>query len=202
MNTGWHCVTRCSQSSTRFSTAVHGNTESITQDKNKTANKSIQVYIIHKFRSKAAPTVVNIIKQMTSPLKPDRQSVSTSPFKIKRCTSQIKQTTSNIYKSSRKIFVSENHSEFIFILSDILYTPSITHGELSPTISVQTKSSSDCTELIQDDKQKESTQMLQCTLLRIYRNPGAYIGVTKECYYLIDLIDKIQTFLQFIYSCV
>ncbi|KAL4706943.1 hypothetical protein ACJJTC_005212 [Scirpophaga incertulas] len=167
------------------SSAVHGNTESITQDKNKTANKSIQVYIIKKFRSKAVQTEVNIINQMTSPLKPDRQSVSTSPFKITRCTSQIKPTTSNIYKSSRKIFVSENHSD-----SDISYTPSITHGESSPTISVQTKSFSDCSELIQDDKQKESTQMLQCTLLRIYRNPRAYIGVPKDCYYLIDLIEK------------
>ncbi|KAL0861404.1 hypothetical protein ABMA27_008948 [Loxostege sticticalis] len=48
----------------------------ITQEKNKTANKSIQVYITHKFRSKAVQTQVNFINQMTSPLKPDRQSVS------------------------------------------------------------------------------------------------------------------------------
>lgn len=166
---------------------MHGNTESITQEKNKTANKSIQVYITHKFRSKAVQTQVNFINQMTSPLKPDRQSVSTSPFKITRCTSQIKPTatTANINKCSRKIFVSENHSD-----SDISYTPSITHGESSSTISFQSKSCSDCSELKQDDKQKESTQMLQCTLLKINRNPRVYIGVPKDCYYLIDLIEN------------
>lgn len=129
---------------------------------------------------KAVQTQVNFINQMTSSLKLDRQSVSTSPFEITRCTSQVKPTatTANINKCSRKIFVSENHSD-----SDISYTPSITHGESSPTISVQTKSCSDCSELTQDDKQKDSTQMRQCTLLKINRNLRVYIGVPEDCYY-------------------
>ncbi|XP_048000118.1 uncharacterized protein LOC125237175 isoform X1 [Leguminivora glycinivorella] len=159
--------------------------ENITQEKDKTANKSIQVYMTHKFRSKAVQSGVKIVNQMTSPLKQDRQSVSTSPFKITRCTSKIKPTTSNIHISSRKIFVDEAQSD-----SDISYTPSIMDEGTSQTISVQTNSTSDCSELLQDDKQKEAALMLQCTLLKINRNPRCYIGVPKDCHYLLGLIEE------------
>ncbi|GBO99671.1 hypothetical protein EVAR_60188_1 [Eumeta japonica] len=46
-------------------------------------DKAIQVHICETFRSKANQTKVNLVNQMTSPLKPCLHSVSTSPFKIK-----------------------------------------------------------------------------------------------------------------------
>ncbi|GBP77502.1 hypothetical protein EVAR_98955_1 [Eumeta japonica] len=44
--------------------------ESTTKDAPKMVNKSIQVYITNKFRSKAVQTEINSVDQMTSPLKP------------------------------------------------------------------------------------------------------------------------------------
>lgn len=139
----------------------------------------------HKFRSKAIQTKIKLVNQITSPLKPDIKSVSTSPFKITRCTYN-KPMDPKLRISSRKIFESEEQSD-----SDISYTPSIMHRGSSPsTISLQTKSNSDCSELIQDDKKKEASQILEYTLLKISKSPRFYIGVPKDCYYLIDLLEK------------
>lgn len=89
----------------------------------------------HKFRSKAIQTEIKLVNQMTSPLKPNIQSVSTSPFKITRCSSTTNPSTSNLRNPSRKILAIEDQSD-----SDISYTPSVMHKESSPsTISIQMK---------------------------------------------------------------
>ncbi|GBP65775.1 hypothetical protein EVAR_30833_1 [Eumeta japonica] len=155
------------------------------KDSHKSADKATQVLITYKYRSKAIQTEVNLVNQMTSPLKPFNQSVSTSPFKIKSCIT-AKPSTSMIQKYSRKLFTIEEESD-----SDISFAPSSTHRESSPsTISQQMKSTSDCSELIEEDKKQEASKILEYTLLKITKNPRFYIGVPKSCYYLIDIIKE------------
>ncbi|XP_047034147.1 uncharacterized protein LOC124640422 [Helicoverpa zea] len=147
----------------------------------KTVDKSIQVYMTYKFRSKAIQTKANLVNQMTSPLKPSRQSVSTSPFKIKSNIA-AKPSISNVQKLLKKHEESD---------SDISYTPSVTHRDTSPsTISLQMKSTSDCSELIEEDKKQVNSKILELTILKITNNPRFYIGVPKNCFYLINLIAE------------
>lgn len=159
---------------------LHGDIEKITPEKHKKAHKSIQVYMTHKFKSKAIQTEIKVTNQISSPMKPDLQSVSTSPFKISKITTHVKPTT-----STKKLFATEYKSD-----SDISYTPFIMKRETSPETSFQMTSTSDCSELIQDDKKQETSQILHCTLYKICRNPRSYIGVPKDCYFLIDILEN------------
>ncbi|GBP30849.1 hypothetical protein EVAR_91590_1 [Eumeta japonica] len=159
------------------------------KDSHKSADKATQVLITYKYRSKAIQTEVNLVNQMTSPLKPFNQSVSTSPFKIKSCIT-AKPSTSMIQKYSRKLFTIEEESD-----SDISFAPSSTHRESSPsTISQQMKSTSDCSELIEEDKKQEASKILEYTLLKITKNPRFYIGyggrITDTC--LVEQCDFIR----------
>ncbi|GBO98519.1 hypothetical protein EVAR_111_1 [Eumeta japonica] len=159
------------------------------KDSHKSADKATQVLITYKFRSKAIQTEVNLVNQMTSPLKPFNQSVSTSRFKIKSCIT-AKPSTSMIQKYSRKLFTIEEESD-----SDISFAPSITHRESSPsTISQQMKSTSDCSELIEEDKKQEASKILEYTMLKITKNPRSYIGyggrITDTC--LVEQCDFIM----------
>lgn len=149
-----------------------------------TADKSIQAHIFPKFRSKAIQTKINYLNQASSPIKKcSLCSVGTSPFKVE-ISYNIRPSKCNFEKSSRKLFKEEQSD------SDISYTPSITHPESSPSIhSLQVKSSSDCSELIKEDKKQESSIMLECTIKKIMKNPRCYIGVPNSC---IDLITIIQ----------
>ena len=122
---------------------------------------------------------------MTSPLKPFHRSVSTSPFKINSCM-PAKPSTSNLQNLSRKLFTIQDESD-----SDVSSTNSMTHRESSTsTASLQMKSTSDCSELIEEDKKQEGSKILECTLLKITINPRSYIVVPKSCYYLIKLIEE------------
>lgn len=158
--------------------------ENITQDAPKMANKSIQVYMPNKFRSKAVQTKINSVDQMTSPLRPFCRSAFTSPFKIKS-DKTARPSTSTLQKCTKKLIGIQADSD-----SDISYTPSVAHSE-SPSVScLKIKSSSDCSELIEDDKKQEASRILAYTMQKIVNNPRAYIGVPKCCFYLIDLIEE------------
>lgn len=146
------------------------------QKEYKTADKLVQVHMTHKFRSKAIQTEIKLVNQMTSPLKPYLQSVSTSLFKITRCSSTTNPSTPNLHHTSRKILAIED-------AIDISYTPSVLHRESSP-------STADSSELMQDDKKQEASQILKYTLFKIIKNPRSYIGVVKNCYYLIGIIEE------------
>ncbi|XP_050675500.1 uncharacterized protein LOC126972657 [Leptidea sinapis] len=154
--------------------------ESTTKDAPKMVNKSIQVYITNKFRSKAVQTEIKSVDQMTSPSKPFCRSAFTSPFKI----TSTKPSISTIQKCSKKIGFQADSD------SDISYTPSVAHSESPSVTSLKIKSSSDCSELIEDDKKQEASRILAYTLQKIKKNPRSYIGVPNSCYYLIDLIEK------------
>ncbi|XP_037872296.1 uncharacterized protein LOC119629683 [Bombyx mori] len=169
------------------SSVLHDNKEeNLTENiASRTADKSIQVFITHKFRSKAVQTENKLKNQMTSPLKPHTHSVSTSPFKVIR-GNFTSPWTSKLHKPSRQIYPPEDQSD-----SDTSFTSSVMHRESSTsTVSLQMKSISDCSEMIQDDKKQEESKILQCTLFKITKSPRSYIGVPKSCYYLIDLIEK------------
>lgn len=158
-----------------YFTVLHTIEENL-QEVPKTAEKSIQVHMTHKFRSKAIQAEIKLESQMTSPLKLNLQSVSTSPFKVESC----------VTKASRKICSIEDKYD-----SDISYTPSVSHRESSPSIkSLQMICTSDCSEFIEEDKKQEASKILECTLIKIIKNPRSYLGVPRNCYYLIDLIEE------------
>ncbi|RVE42237.1 hypothetical protein evm_013113 [Chilo suppressalis] len=82
----------------------------------KTADKSVQASVTHKFRSKAVQVEVKYKDQGLSPLKPSLVSSVTSPFKVK--TFQ-KSSLSTMGKIVKNIIIEGEHSD-----SDIsLYTP-------------------------------------------------------------------------------
>ncbi|KAF5284787.1 hypothetical protein FQA39_LY04512 [Lamprigera yunnana] len=63
--------------------SVQYNLEEAQHVTSKMIDKSIQVHMTKTFRSKDNQIGVRLINQMTSPLKPQLHSASTSPFKIK-----------------------------------------------------------------------------------------------------------------------
>ncbi|XP_047021860.1 uncharacterized protein LOC124631486 [Helicoverpa zea] len=102
-------------------------------------------------------------------------------FKIKSNIT-AKPSTSNVQKLLKK----EEESD-----SDISYTPSVTHRDSSPsTISLQVKSTSECSELIEEDKKQVKSKSMEFKFLKITNNPLFYIGVPKNCFYLINLIEE------------
>lgn len=147
--------------------------------------KSIQVHIQKPYRSKANQTKISSVDQMTSPIKPSLHSVATSPFKIKHCSvnsNSSRPSVNCLGKIVKKIEQSD---------SDTSYTPSVTHTESSVSVkSLQMESTSDCSEMIDDDKMKEDLNALECTLKRIQKTPRSYIGIPKNCYYLVNLIKE------------
>ncbi|KAF5282051.1 hypothetical protein FQA39_LY00575 [Lamprigera yunnana] len=117
--------------------SVQHNIEEAQHVTSKMVDKSIQVHMTKTFRSKGDQIGVRLVNQMTSPLKPQLHSASTSPFKIKH----------NVH-SNPSILTEQSDS-------DISYTPSVTHTESSlSTKSLQMKSASECSEMIEDDKKR------------------------------------------------
>ncbi|XP_048487349.1 uncharacterized protein LOC119692329 isoform X1 [Plutella xylostella] len=143
-------------------------------------DKAIQVHICKTFRSKANQTKVNLVNQMTSPLKPYLHSVSTSPFKIKHDVNNPSRPSINVLS---KIVKQKEQSD-----SDTSYTPS---DEPSSSIkSLHMEFTSDCSEMLEDDKRTEDLNTLECTLKKIKKNPRSYIGIPLNCYYLVNLISE------------
>ncbi|GBP46174.1 hypothetical protein EVAR_24581_1 [Eumeta japonica] len=144
-------------------------------------DKAIQVHICKTFRSKANQTKVNLVNQMTSPLKPCLHSVSTSPFKIKHdVNSNPSRPSINVLS---KIVKQIEQSD-----SDTSYTHS---DEQSSSIkSLQMESTSDCSEMLEDDKRRDDLKALECTLKKIKKSPRSYIGIPLNCYYLVNLIQE------------
>ncbi|KAF9804884.1 hypothetical protein SFRURICE_007787 [Spodoptera frugiperda] len=150
-----------------------------------TADKSIQVIFTHKYRSKAIQTHVKTINQAISPLKPSMTSSTTSPFKVTTCK-KSRPSSCMLKKITRNIPIPEEQSD-----SDIsLYTPSVPSSNTSsPSVhALQVKSSSDCSDFIAEDRKIEAAETLLRTISKIEKQPRTYIGVPKNCYFLIDII--------------
>lgn len=148
-----------------------------------TADKSVQAFITHKFRSKAVQTKVQFIDQSLSPLKVSLTCSSTSPFKSEPII-KSRPSVSGLSNITKSILIQEEHSD-----SDIsLYVPSI--ATKSSSLSMQSSLSSDCSELLEEDKKLKATEMLLNTIKKIEKKPRLYIGVPNSCYYLIDIIKE------------
>ncbi|XP_060801538.1 uncharacterized protein LOC106142105 [Amyelois transitella] len=157
--------------------------EQITENP-KMINKSIQVHLTRPFRSKALQTQCQSVTKMTSPLKPHLISAATSPFKIKHFAKN--NPSSHNVNVMRRIFKKEERSD-----SDTSYTPSVAHPGSSPsTKSFEMESASDCSELLEEDKKQETIKILDSTLKKIMNNPRFYIGIPKNCYHLLNIIEK------------
>ncbi|XP_046961269.1 uncharacterized protein LOC124543853 [Vanessa cardui] len=151
----------------------------------KSVDKSVQVHITHKFRSKAVQTKIKLVSQLTSPLKPYSCSIATSPFKIESYSKPVISSSGVKHVIKNKISI-EDHSD-----SDISYAPSVSQRETSPSIqSLIIKSTSDCSELTEETKKEERLNILKYTLLKIMKNPRSYLGLPKSCCYLLGLIEE------------
>lgn len=154
------------------------------QEARRTADKSVQVLMTRTFRSKATQTNVKLVDRASSPFKSSVKSVYTSPFKVKY-SMKSKPSGSGLAKISKKIILEECYSD-----SDVsLYTPPVIRTPFSPsTHSLQMKSSSDCSELLEEKQKQKSTDTIQNTIAKIMNKPRFYIGVPKNSYFLIDII--------------
>ncbi|KAL4707953.1 hypothetical protein ACJJTC_013744 [Scirpophaga incertulas] len=159
-------------------------------------DKSIQATMTPKFRSKAIQSKIKTLNQASSPLKPSITSSSTSPFKNKTiqklCTS-----VSNINKVTRNILIEEEQSD-----NDIYVPPVASCSSSSSVHSLQLKSSSDCSELIVEDKKLEAEKALTNTTKKIEKNPRFYLGVPNSGYFLIDILkDEINIPKHYVMLC-
>ncbi|KAL4715059.1 hypothetical protein ACJJTC_003210 [Scirpophaga incertulas] len=148
---------------------------------NKAVQTSHVTIISAKRRSEASQTMTKSgIKQIqTSPLNQPTKSISTSPFKVSELKPHVRPllTHSNV----KKVMGNDDSSD-----SDVsLYTPSVAHSSFS-------KTSSDTSTIIGHDikKEKNCELVLKSTLDKIEKKPQFYIGVPKNCYFLIKLIQE------------
>lgn len=147
-------------------------------------NKSVQTLALKNInktvtvRSRAVQAQVQCKDQELSPVKPTLVSSFTSPLKG---TTIKKSRTSAAF--ARNLFGETEHSD-----SDVsLYTR---HSSQSPVHSSQIKSSSDCSELREEDRKIEATETVLKTIKKIQRKPRLYLGIPNNCYFLIDIIKE------------
>ncbi|GBP12627.1 hypothetical protein EVAR_10283_1 [Eumeta japonica] len=153
--------------------------ENVQEVISKTSDKFVQALITHKFRSKAVQAGPKYKDQALSPLKPSLVSSFTSPFKVKTFK---KSRPSEMGKITRNIFTEDEPSD-----GEIsLYSGDIRSH--SPSVhSLQTKSSSDCSEILEDyKKQQQATETLSNTLKKIEKKPRLYIAYLPR-FFSLDL---------------
>ncbi|XP_046971033.1 uncharacterized protein LOC124538073 [Vanessa cardui] len=159
----------CSQSlkdiphtSSDFHTIRQNEPEPLCEQK---VDKSVQVHITHKFRSKASQTRIKTVSQALSPLKPSVTSSFTSPFKDETIKKSYP-SGSNLNKIKKKMLIEEVHSD-----SDVsLYTPCEPSSSCSSSVhSLQVKSSSD-SELIAEERKSQADMMLEYTIIKIEKS--------------------------------
>ncbi|GBP61688.1 hypothetical protein EVAR_43626_1 [Eumeta japonica] len=120
-----------------------------------TANKSVQALITPKFRSKAVQTTITSTEKALSPLKPSKISTSTSLFKSETIINSSP-SVSGLSKITRNMSDETAQSDSY----NSLYVPSTSTTSCSPVHSLQVKSSSDCSEFIEEDKKVEAKETM------------------------------------------
>lgn len=147
-----------------------------------TKEKSVQVTtkVNINHRSKAVQTRCRNKNISTSPFKLSTKSSSTSPFKIIPCNLQPSQ--SGVVKVVKSVLVDEKSD------SDISYFES---DHLSPFISTSSWITTDSDSIVTDINENiEQLQCLKNTMRLIQKKPVMYVGISKECYFLIQLLHK------------
>lgn len=146
-------------------------------------DQSIQVTVkanVH-YRSKLVQTIFIKKNISTSPVKVSTTSQYTSPFKVQRCHLRPSQSGA-VKKVKINIFNKDENSD-----SDISGLSVITSGQSSPIAT----SSSKVTDT--DSNVEENIEKMMClknTMRLIKNKPLLYVGITKDCYFLINVIHK------------
>ncbi|CAH2094798.1 unnamed protein product [Euphydryas editha] len=147
------------------------------QQKTTKIDKAVQINITAKFRSKTTQANTKSHTKQTSPIKLSSTSVSTSPFKVAELKPFVKP---ELFCSSVTCNLSnEDRSD-----SDVssLYTPSV---------ALMSKTSSDTSSLnVEFQKEANLKCMVDHTLDKIKKTPQFYIGIPKDCYFLIKIIHE------------
>ncbi|XP_060804273.1 uncharacterized protein LOC106136451 isoform X2 [Amyelois transitella] len=163
-----------------------------------TTDKSIQVSLSHKFRSKSTQTTTKFRNIALSPMKNLSKSISTSPLKQKNYRMALPSSSSAVKISKKLCFGSEVEQYDSDVSS--LFTPSVTHSSSSSSlISQEIKLSSENSSLNEYSEnssinkqiiKQEEEEIVQMTIKKVKKRPRFYIGVPKNCYYLINIISK------------
>lgn len=142
--------------------------------------KAVQVNLSAHYRSKATQINLKVRHSTTSPIKLST-SVATSPL-IKMSTIDVPSTSGITRPAKRKLStLFEDQSD-----SEISFTPSVsgsTSQDFSP-IKVTTSDSS-----LPEEIQRDKKTNLENTILKIKKKPRLYIGIPKELYFLLNIIQ-------------
>ncbi|GBP72194.1 hypothetical protein EVAR_90377_1 [Eumeta japonica] len=130
-----------------------------------TANKSVQALITPKFRSKAVQTTITSTEKALTPLKPSKISTSTSPFKSETIINSSP-SMSGLSKITRNMSDEAAQSDS----DNSLYVPSTSTTSCSPVHSLQVKSSSDCSEFIEEDKRWKAKETMLNVIKKIEKS--------------------------------
>ncbi|XP_023028833.2 uncharacterized protein [Leptinotarsa decemlineata] len=141
--------------------------------------KSVQVTTkvnLH-YRSKAVQTKWQYKSISTSPFKVSTTSRSSSPFKIQPYRLQASQ-----YGVTRNILLEDDRSD-----SDISNFES---QRGSPSVVTSSRVTDSDSHLTDTSEAIEQLKCLKSTIGLIHKKPLMYVGISKECYFLIQLIHK------------
>ncbi|KAJ8909407.1 hypothetical protein NQ315_004532 [Exocentrus adspersus] len=146
-----------------------------------TVEKSVQVtrkLNIH-YRSKAVQTRCQNRSISTSPLKVSTTTSFTSPFK-EPC--RLEESQAGVVKLKRNIVFESEKSD-----SDISCFES---GNLSFVASSSSRITDSDSNVTDTNEGIEQLQCLKNTTYLIEKKPLMYVGISKECYFLIQLLHK------------
>ncbi|XP_045502862.1 uncharacterized protein LOC123699569 [Colias croceus] len=162
--------------------------KSTTTDPITIAEKSVQFnssYKLH-FRSKAVQTKIFTRDTSVSPYKYSFVSSSTSPFKIDQHPFHVKPSKSGVINIKKRIGFDEDKSDAD---ASSLYTEAPKQDSSSYTASskLSDTSASSITNTNEDILKLQSSQI---NLQYIVKKPTLYIGISKESYFIVNLIHK------------
>ncbi|KAL4711519.1 hypothetical protein ACJJTC_000535 [Scirpophaga incertulas] len=147
-----------------------------------TVEKSVQSKIQKHCRSKYVQTKLRNKSISTSPFKVSTTSSSTSPIKIQPCRGRPLQS-GVAQKLKRHVLLEDDKSD-----SDISCFES---GHLSPSITTPSSRVTDSDTNVTDTNENiEQLQCLKITMNLISKKPLMYIGISKECYFFVQLLHK------------
>lgn len=154
-----------------------------------TAEKSVQFCMVNKVhvRSKAVQTKTLTRDTAVSPFKLSTTSSFTSPFKVDPCSSYIKPSKPGVIRIKKKIMADETSDSDISSCKEIPLQDSSSSliGASSKSSESDSSTSIRCT-----NENIDKIRCLENTLQLIVRKPMMYIGISKECYFLVNLLHK------------
>ncbi|KAL4721613.1 hypothetical protein ACJJTC_011666 [Scirpophaga incertulas] len=189
---GWESAETCAENFQKDDNTIQPITEPEeipkTQDKETmttsiiTVEKSVQSKIQKHCRSKYVQTKLRNKSISTSPFKVSTTSSSTSPIKIQPCRGRPLQS-GVAQKLKRHVLLEDDKSD-----SDISCFES---GHLSPSITTPSSRVTDSDTNVTDTNENiEQLQCLKITMNLISKKPLMYIGISKECYFFVQLLHK------------